>query len=150
MSTEPILPPPPSDDPSALDWDSWKPEPANRLWVLYDGPCVLCNATVRWLQKRDRFNRLHFAPHPDPHADGVAFWNGLEWLHGPMALAPLLGTLPAPYSALGWVLQRIPKWLIKKMYRWIAAHRYTWFGKNETLTACPIPHSSSEPQQRSC
>ncbi len=122
----------------------------NEKWVLYDGPCVLCNATVSWLQRRDRRNVLHFAPHPNPDADGVSFWDETRWHHAHQALSPILRELPTPYPFLGSILARVPEWGTKKMYRWIAAHRYTLFGKNEKLTACPVPHSSTEPPQRSC
>lgn len=122
----------------------------NEKWVLYDGPCVLCNATVSWLQRRDRRAVLNFAAHPNPDADGVAFWDGNRWHQGHQALSPILKELPSPYPFLGSILARVPVWVTKKMYRWIAAHRYTWFGKNETLRACPVPHSLTEPQQHSC
>jgi len=122
----------------------------NEKWVLYDGPCVLCNATVSWLQRRDRRAVLNFTPHPNPDADGVAFWDGNRWHHAHQALSPILKELPTPYPFLGSILARVPEWGTKKMYRWIAAHRYTLFGKNEKLTACPVPHSSTEPPQRSC
>ena len=119
-------------------------------WVLYDGPCVLCNATVSWLRKHDRRGVLQYAPHPNPEADAVAYWNGLRWYHAHEALSPILRELATPYPYLAQLLSLVPDWILKKMYRWIAAHRYTWFGKNDALTACPIPHSSSEPQYHSC
>lgn len=35
---------------------------ADRLLVLFDGHCALCHASVRWLLRRDRRDRLRFSP----------------------------------------------------------------------------------------
>jgi predicted DCC family thiol-disulfide oxidoreductase YuxK len=38
----------------------------NRLLVVFDGECGFCNGAIRWLLKRDRNDRLRFAPSSDP------------------------------------------------------------------------------------
>jgi predicted DCC family thiol-disulfide oxidoreductase YuxK len=37
-----------------------------RLLVLFDGHCGLCNRAVRWFLRRDRHDRLRFAPASSP------------------------------------------------------------------------------------
>ncbi len=40
----------------------------DRLLVLFDGHCGLCHASVRWLMRHDRQDRLRFAPADSPAA----------------------------------------------------------------------------------
>lgn len=39
-----------------------RPSPSRPSWILYDGLCGFCDATVRWVLARDRGGAFRFAP----------------------------------------------------------------------------------------
>jgi predicted DCC family thiol-disulfide oxidoreductase YuxK len=57
--------------------DTLLPELQGRLLVLYDGECGLCNRSIRWLLRRDRRDRLRFAPNNDPRAIEILAQHGI-------------------------------------------------------------------------
>jgi len=58
-----------------------------RLLVLFDGHCTFCNASVQWLQRRDRAHRLLFLPADSPAAANFLLDSGF-----------LLGSGLSPHS----------------------------------------------------
>jgi predicted DCC family thiol-disulfide oxidoreductase YuxK len=133
-------------------------EIGDRLLVVFDGHCGLCNGWVRWLLRRDRRDRLRFAASSLPamapllarHAellepDGVpgtvlVFRNPLEpgeqlliRFAGTLAL---LGELPRPWPAVAAGLGWIPSFLSDPVYRLVARWRYRIWGR---LESCPLP-----------
>ena len=130
-----------------------------RLLVLFDGHCVLCNGLVRWFLRRDRRDRLRFAPFS---AEG---WGEMLMRHGlgaadaesgastiyvvqnfgdafdrvvvrsDAALA-MLRELPRPWPAIAFALRLIPRALRDLAYRLVARWRYRIWGR---LESCPIP-----------
>jgi predicted DCC family thiol-disulfide oxidoreductase YuxK len=130
----------------------------DRLLVVFDGYCGLCNGWVRWLLRHDRHDRLRFAASDSPavaqlmkhHSDllepdgapstVLVFRNPLQaderlWLRFAATLA-LLRELPQPWptvaSALGW----IPDFLSDPIYRLNARWRYRF---SDQLERCPLP-----------
>lgn len=130
----------------------------DRLLVVFDGRCVLCNGLVRWLLHRDKRDRLRFAASVSPavmqlmarHADLLApdgapgtllvFRNPSQadeqlWVRL-AATRILLRELPQPWlviaSALGW----IPDFISDPIYRLNARWRYRIWGQ---LESCPLP-----------
>jgi predicted DCC family thiol-disulfide oxidoreductase YuxK len=130
----------------------------DRLLVVYDGHCGLCNGWVRWLLRHDRLDRLRFAPsnspivapllanHPGlPDSNGdpgtiLVFRNPFETSQIPLvrllAILALLGQLPHPWPAFANVLSWIPGFLTDRAYRFIARWRYCIWGHLDT---CPLP-----------
>jgi predicted DCC family thiol-disulfide oxidoreductase YuxK len=135
----------------------------DRVLVVYDGHCGLCNGWVQWLLRRDRNDRLRFAPFSLPELapllaqhPGVVDLNGTPGsilvFRAPLhpsarplmrseaalaALRELPGLWPAIATVLGW----IPVFLRDPVYRLVARWRYRVWGR---LAACPLP----TPQQR--
>ena len=133
-------------------------EIGDRLLVVFDGECALCNGWVRWLTRLDRGDRFRFAAFSTPavaallerhglrvgvgEAPGtiVAFRYPLEAgervLVRVAAVEAMLRELPRPWpgfaAALGWV----PKLLSEPAYRLVARWRYRIWGR---LGSCPIP-----------
>jgi len=126
----------------------------SRGLVLFDGVCVLCDASMRWLLEHDRNERLLFAPlqgdttravlarHPDVQ-DSLStvvyvrdFGAPSErvYLRSDAALA-ILRDIGGRYRVLA-ALRVVPRALRDVIYDWIAAHRYRWFGK---LDSCRLP-----------
>ena len=130
-----------------------------RRVVLFDGVCVLCDRSMRWLLDADRGNRLSFAPlqgetaravlgrHPEVTGDlsSVVYVRDFE---GPGetvhlrsdAAAAILQDLGGAYRVLA-LFRLLPRVVRDALYDWIAAHRYRWFGK---LDACRLPEKGSE------
>ncbi len=130
----------------------------DRLLMVYDGHCGLCNGWVRWLLRHDRRDRLRFAASVSPavaqllarHADllepngtpkmVLVFRNPLQineqmWLRFAGGLI-LLRELPPPWPTVAMVLGRIPVFLANPAYRLIARWRYCIWGR---LESCPLP-----------
>jgi len=130
-----------------------------RLLVLFDGNCGFCNASVRWLLRRDRRDRLRFAPSSSPRVSDLLRRHGFsvaDFPSGPSTMvvvrdaggpceqpflrsdadAVLLAELPQPWRAAGVCLRLIPRPIRDFGYRVIAAIRYRIWGRVEV---CPLP-----------
>jgi predicted DCC family thiol-disulfide oxidoreductase YuxK len=127
--------------------------------VLFDGVCVLCDSSMRWLLDADRRGRLSFAPlqgetaravlgrHPEVTGDlssvvYVRDFGGPDervYLRSDAAAA-ILQDLAGAYRVLA-LFRFLPRVVRDAVYDWIAAHRYRWFGK---LDACRLPDRGSE------
>ncbi|MGD0940721.1 MAG: DCC1-like thiol-disulfide oxidoreductase family protein [Terracidiphilus sp.] len=134
-------------------------DPGDRLVVLFDGHCVLCNRTVRWFLRRDRGDRLRFAAfeaegwgealarHGISVADVPAgpetifvvrnFEGAAEevLIRSNAALAALR-ELPRPWPAIAATLRLIPRPVRDVVYRLVARWRNRIWGR---LESCPIP-----------
>jgi predicted DCC family thiol-disulfide oxidoreductase YuxK len=128
--------------------------------VLFDGVCVLCDSSVRWLLKADRDRRLTFAPlqgetarrvldrHPEAPAElrtivyvrGFGSGSGERVYLRSDALAAVLQDLGGGYAVLA-LFRVLPRFLRDRLYDFIATHRYRWFGK---LDACRLPEKGEE------
>ncbi|MGC1462227.1 MAG: DCC1-like thiol-disulfide oxidoreductase family protein [Terracidiphilus sp.] len=130
-----------------------------RLLVMFDGHCGLCNGLVRWLLRRDRRDRLRFvamesakvaglvARHvrdSDVPASGPGTLLVVQDAGGPAervlersdAVLTVLRELPRPWPELGMALRWIPRPVRDLGYRVVARLRYRIWGR---LESCPIP-----------
>lgn len=131
----------------------------DRLLVIFDGHCGLCNRSVQWLLRRDRYDRLRFASSESPQAAGLLARLGFSMpdaasgpgtilvVHDPGgpheralvrsdAVVALLVELPRPWPAAGMALRLIPHPLRDLGYRFVARWRYRIWGR---LSECPMP-----------
>jgi len=130
----------------------------DRLLVVYDGYCGLCNGWVRWLLRRDRRDRLRFAAshlpavapllarHGEVLEPGSALGTVLVFRHPleageqlPIRFAAtlaILRELPRPWPAVAATLGWIPRFLTDPVYRLVARWRYRIRGR---LESCPLP-----------
>jgi predicted DCC family thiol-disulfide oxidoreductase YuxK len=131
----------------------------DRLLVVFDGHCGLCNRAVRWFLRRDRRDRLRFvvsdsakvaeffARHGTglPHTEAgpgtilvVRDAGGVteEILVRSDAVLALLRELPQPWPPVAATLRWVPRPLRDLGYRLIARCRYRIWGR---LTSCPLP-----------
>lgn len=132
-----------------------------KLLVLFDGHCVLCNRTVRWFLRRDRRDRLRFAPSESAAlADllarhKIAFSSAqtgpstiivVQDFGGPAeealirsdAALAMLRELPRPWPAVAAALRLIPRPIRDLAYRLIARWRTRIWGR---LESCPLPRA---------
>jgi predicted DCC family thiol-disulfide oxidoreductase YuxK len=130
----------------------------DRLLVIYDGYCGLCNASIHWLLRRDRDDRLRFAPSNNPAlapllaaypvapdssgAPGSVLVVRLPFSAHPQvfvrsrAILAALRVLPFPWPAVAILLGLVPALLADPVYRLIARWRYRFWGR---LEICPLP-----------
>jgi len=108
--------------------------------VLYDADCAFCAASARWLQRRDRDERLTFVPLQDaasavePWLDAVAGHDLRAALH---VIDAASGRVTEGGAAMLAVLAALPRWrllaglgatrpaapLVEAAYRVVANHR---------------------------
>lgn len=121
--------------------------------VVFDGVCVLCNASVRFILKYERSTQLcfstfeatpfnHFAARTQLQLDAdsvVLIENGKVYTESDAALRIALRL--RYWSVLYYLFIWWPPTIRNGMYRFVAKHRYQWFGTQEN---CLVP----APEQR--
>jgi predicted DCC family thiol-disulfide oxidoreductase YuxK len=127
-------------------------ELTERPLVLFDGPCNLCNWTVRWLLARDKHQRLDFASlqskaaatalarvhHQSELPDSIALIAEGKVHVLSSAAIHIARAMGGPWSLLRLVWL-IPRPVRDGLYRWVAANRMRWFGRNDSC-AQPDPN----------
>jgi predicted DCC family thiol-disulfide oxidoreductase YuxK len=131
----------------------------DRLLVVFDGHCGLCNRSVRWLLRRDLRDRLRFADSESEKLAGLLARHGFrvaERRSGPETIlvvrcaggpgekvleqsdgvVALLGELRRPWPWVGTALRWIPRPVRDLGYRLVARWRYRIWGR---LESCPLP-----------
>lgn len=115
--------------------------------VLYDGVCRLCQASVRFIVRRDPAGRFRFAPlqdraaaawldrRPDRLSDSVVLVEGGTVHTRSTAALRIVRRLRFPWPLL-YGLVIVPRPLRDAVYDAIARRRYAWFGRDES---CPVP-----------
>ncbi|MGA3262681.1 MAG: DCC1-like thiol-disulfide oxidoreductase family protein [Terracidiphilus sp.] len=131
----------------------------DRLLVVFDGHCVLCNRTVRWFLRRDQRDRLRFVASESAKLAELLARHGIgkeesgsqpdsilvvqdaelpaeKLLVRSDAMVAMLSELPRPWPAVAVVLRWIPRPARDLGYRLIARWRYRIWGRLEN---CPLP-----------
>ena len=119
--------------------------PTNKIIVLYDGDCGLCNRAIQILLQEDPSDLFRFVSQQADlgksilahigyntntldslvvYQPNVAYYTQSQAVfylckHGSFKLKLLL------------VIQLFPKVMLDRVYNWIAINRHRWFGKNE-------------------
>ena len=115
--------------------------------VFFDGVCVFCNGTVRFIANRDPQRRYRFAPlgglaarkllgrldRPEP--DAIVLVEGDRVFTRSTAALRIARRLSWPY-ALVYAIVVVPRPIRDAVYDWVARNRYRWWGK---LEECPVP-----------
>ena len=121
--------------------------------ILYDGVCVFCSRSIRFIATRDRDQRFRFTAiqsvygtrlaqafgiDPDDPDTNAVIHGGIAYFKSDAALT-VLATLP------GWKWTRalfaVPKPLRNAVYNLVAKNRYRIFGKYE---ACFVPDADMQ------
>lgn len=122
--------------------------------VLFDGVCALCDASVRWLLRRDSNQRLRYTPlqgetaravlsrHPevDQSLSSVLYvrevGSDAERVYERSdAAVEILRDLGGLWIVASW-FRVVPRVVRDAAYGFIATRRYRWFGKYD---ACRLP-----------
>jgi predicted DCC family thiol-disulfide oxidoreductase YuxK len=135
----------------------------HRMLVVFDGECGFCNGAIRWLLKRDRSDRLRFAPSSDPVVAEILASHGYVAAGNPQtnekatdtilvlrevgtpvedllvrsnAILACLRALPQPWRIWATLLRLFPRPIRESAYRFVAANRYRVAGRYDV---CPMP-----------
>ncbi len=120
--------------------------------VLFDGVCNLCNASVQFILKNEKEEKLSFATLQDARSQKLLIpFNDTE-IHDSVLLledgilyqesdAALRIARYLKFYRFLYFLIYIPRWLRNPIYRLIARNRYKWFGKRDQ---CMIPDKKVE------
>jgi predicted DCC family thiol-disulfide oxidoreductase YuxK len=118
-----------------------------RPLILYDGPCHLCNAFVRFVLKRDRQGVFYFAPLQTSLAQRLDIGSGQttetvvllqqdgKLLTQSDAVLAIFGQLQSPWNWMR-LFRYLPGRLRDGLYRLVARYRNRFFGREE---ACILP-----------
>ncbi|EMY81777.1 DUF393 domain-containing protein [Psychroflexus gondwanensis] len=131
--------------------------PEDKKIVLFDGVCNFCNASVRFIMRRDKKDLYRFASLQSDLGKKMTEERGIDsskvdsiilidpghayYIKSTAALE-ICKDLNGLYPALS-IFLFIPEGFRNLVYDYIAKNRYQWFGKTET---CPMP--SKEEQTR--
>jgi predicted DCC family thiol-disulfide oxidoreductase YuxK len=116
-----------------------KPRPSEPILVRFDGDCLMCSSTIRFVADEDRAKLVRFKPlevedgeEPDTMLVDAA-GRTLDRSDGVLAILSVLG---GHWRAMAMAGRLIPRPLRDALYRFIARNRYRWFGKGN---ACALP-----------
>jgi predicted DCC family thiol-disulfide oxidoreductase YuxK len=116
--------------------------------ILFDGYCVLCSRSYRFVTARDRAERFRFVPIQEPEGRELAAAVGVDadnpetfvliedgrvFVRSDAALR-----IGAGLPWWGWVsaFRIVPRPIRDWVYGVVARNRYRWFGK---LDVCTLP-----------
>jgi predicted DCC family thiol-disulfide oxidoreductase YuxK len=129
--------------------------------MLYDGLCGFCNWTVRWIIKRDRYDRFRFAPQQSAIAETILARHGID-RHRALAADSVfvvlgydrpgeqllcrsdagvqtLRLLGGGWELIGRLLGAVPRFLRDFGYSVFARIRYRVAGRYQS---CPLPSAA--------
>lgn len=124
--------------------------PEDKVIILFDGVCNLCNGAVNWLIVRDKNDLFRFVPLQSglgqkitlhigvdtTRVDSIIlFQPGLAYYYKSNAALKAAALLGFPWS-LWRAFSVFPRPLRDALYDWVARNRYRWFGRKEQ---CMIP-----------
>lgn len=115
--------------------------------IFFDGICVLCNATVKWIIKHDKKNVFKFASLQSDFAkktlqkykplqvipDSIVLLENNTLYVKSDATFQIAKNLSGVYSYV-YIFKFLPKSFRDFIYDFIAKNRYKWFGKKELCT----------------
>ena len=108
--------------------------------IYYDGLCVLCNKSIRFIINRDRKNQFKIglldAFKSEDKLDSVVLVHkGIKYNYSNAIIKSLI--LIGGVYKLAVILYIFPKSFRDFIYKIIAKNRYKWFGKHNTCPTLP-------------
>ena len=129
--------------------------------MIYDGLCGFCNSSVRWVIKRDRRDRIRFAPQQAALAEAALARHSVyrntmladnsvylllnfdtsqeRLLRRSDVTVQVLLLLGGGWRLLGRTLALIPRWLRDRAYMLVARNRFHFRGRYDS---CPLPSTT--------
>jgi len=120
-----------------------------KAYILFDGYCKLCSASVRFIKRHSRDGSFIFVPVGSEEAnellsgfrftktipDAVILVSGEVILTRSRAALKIAARLNFPFKLLV-IFYLVPDFLRDPVYDFIAGRRYRWFGKRDQ---CYLP-----------
>ncbi len=124
--------------------------PENKKIILFDGVCNLCNRSVQFIIKRDKYDAFRFATLQGEigqqlinernidtsKMDSIILIEPGVAYYTKSTAAIRIGQSFGGFWKMAYVLNLIPRQLRDIVYDWVARNRYGWYGKKD---ACMIP-----------
>lgn len=116
------------------------PDPYTKKIIQFDGNCILCSRTIRFILKADRnrkfkFQTIQSASLNRDEVESVIVKDGKRIYAHFDALLKIGKELGGIYRIIE-ITRILPRKWRYRLYEWIARNRYRWFGKKET---CFLP-----------
>lgn len=127
-------------------------DPIPEKLIIYDGHCVICNASVHFIEKNDKSNAIHFTNSQsevvkilrdryqksiNPEVSVIFFNHGSFYFFSDAAIE-IARHLRFPYHLLT-AIRILPKSWRDALYRLIANNRYRIFKRREQ---CILPNQN--------
>lgn len=118
--------------------------------LFFDGHCVLCQSSVKFILKFEKNEKLKFAPLSGKKAelflkedrpDSLIYFDGQNSYYQADAIFKVLRHLKIWFYPLYLFLKVCPKGLVDFIYKKIAASRYNLFGRSST---CYFPRDAEK------
>lgn len=114
-----------------------RPRGEKPVIVRFDGECLMCSRSIRFIADEDRgglvrFKALESAGEPET----MLVETGGRVLDRSDAVLAILDALGGHWRALALAGRLLPRPLRDALYRFVAKRRYRWFGKGD---ACALP-----------
>ena len=110
-----------------------------KILIRFDGICILCSKTVRFILKADKKKKFQFQALQNTsnsqNFETIIVLEGGKTLTHFDAVLKIGKELGGIYSMVA-VCRILPKSWRKSIYLWIARNRFRWFGKRES---CYLP-----------
>ena len=108
--------------------------------LYYDGLCVLCNKSMRFIINRDRKNQFKIGfldafKNQDKQDSVILVHKGNKYHYSTAVIKSLI--LIGGIYKLAALLFIFPKSLRDFVYKMIARNRYKWFGRHNTCPTLP-------------
>ena len=108
--------------------------------LYYDGVCVLCNKSIKFIINRDRINQfkigfINSLKKQDKHDSVVLVHKGIKYQYSTAVIKSLI--LLGGIYKLAYLLLIFPKSLRDFVYKIISKNRYKWFGKHNICPTLP-------------
>jgi predicted DCC family thiol-disulfide oxidoreductase YuxK len=127
--------------------------------ILFDGNCLLCNRSVRFISKRDPLKKFRFVANGSD--EGKNILHSFHFADAPSSLILLSNNTtyrrsaavlkiaiqlagPVKLMGLGYLL---PRFFRDAVYDFIARNRYAWFG-HESCSFPPVTDSKHRKDEK--
>lgn len=123
----------------------------NKVLILFDGVCNLCNKSVQYIIKHDKTNQFLFAPLQGVAGKQIIAKYGIDTNKIDSIIVYDAGSQTVKFKSnaalfvaskmnfpftLTRLFYMVPTFIRNWIYDFIAQNRYRWFGKNST---CMVP-----------
>ena len=121
----------------------------DKIVVAFDGECLMCSRSIRWLAENDPADQLRFVRLQSPRGREMEMQAGTGDLMTALVAADgriysrsdavlrLWQALGGRFRVISWIGRTfIPRRFRDGAYDFIAARRHRWFGKGD---ACALP-----------